>query len=137
MVISQKRMQMMHVVALACLFAAGCAAGDPRFTLDDPAGFWLGLWHGLIAFITLIVGIFYDGVEVYERFNGGGWYDFGFLLGVGCFSGSGHHSHRKWRAGRLCKSEQSSGRGSARINVDVSWDSEDSDEPAGSQGPPA
>ena len=43
---------------VAC--AAGCAAGNPRFTADEPAGFWMGLWHGAIGVVTLVIGIFDD-----------------------------------------------------------------------------
>ncbi len=68
--------------AALVLLAAGCAAGDPRFTVESPAGFWQGLWHGMISVIALIVGLFKDGVGVYEIHNNGAWYDFGFLLGV-------------------------------------------------------
>lgn len=79
----------------------GCAAGDPQFTPEQPAGFWLGLWHGMISWITLIVGIFDQGVEVYERHNTGGWYDFGFLLGAtsiwGGGSSAGYHRSRRSR----------------------------------------
>jgi hypothetical protein len=48
----------------------------------EPAGFWAGFWHGSIAPITFIVGLFNPGVSLYERNNNGHWYDFGFLLGV-------------------------------------------------------
>lgn len=48
-----------------------------------PAGFWGGLWHGLIAPLTFFVGLFTDKVKMYETKNNGGWYDFGFLIGVG------------------------------------------------------
>lgn len=75
------------VVALA-----GCAAGDPRFTVDTPAGFWGGLWHGMISCITLVIGIFSDNVRVYEPHNTGGWYDFGFVLGVASVWGAGHRA---------------------------------------------
>lgn len=46
------------------------------------AGFWLGLWHGLIAPITFIVSLFKEDVGVYEVHNNGKWYTFGFLLGL-------------------------------------------------------
>lgn len=83
------------VLALgAMLLLAGCAAGDPRFTGDAPAGFWVGLWHGLIACVTLIVGIFVDSVRVYEIHNTGGWYDFGFLIGVTAIGGHRTITHR-------------------------------------------
>lgn len=76
----------------ASLVVWGCAAGDARFTDGDPAGFWAGLWHGMISVIALIVGIFHSGVEIYERNNSGGWYDFGYLLGVTIIWGGGSHT---------------------------------------------
>ncbi len=48
-----------------------------------PAGFWVGLWHGIIAPIVFVVGLFTDKVKMYETNNNGRWYDFGFILGVG------------------------------------------------------
>ncbi len=81
------------------LVLVGCTAGDPQFTLEEPAGFWVGLWHGVISFVMLIVGIFSDSIDVYEVHNRGGWYDFGFLLGVTLIWGGGssrvHHQRRK------------------------------------------
>jgi hypothetical protein len=88
---------------LLAVVVAGCAAGDPRFTTEDPAGFLAGLWHGIISMITLVIGIFTDGVEVYERNNTGGWYDFGFLLGVSSTWGGGSstaYHRRRWRSRR-------------------------------------
>ena len=70
---------------------ASCAAGDIQFTSESPAGFWFGLWHGVISFISLIIHLFNDSVTVYELNNTGGWYDFGFLLGVICIWGGGSH----------------------------------------------
>ena len=72
------------------LFTA-CTAGDAQFTEINQAGFFYGLWHGIISFITLIVHIFNDGVMVYETTNTGGWYDFGFLVGVTSIWGGGCH----------------------------------------------
>lgn len=69
-------------VAVLVLLAAGCAAGDPRFTAATPAGFWQGLWHGMISVVAFVVGLFKDGVRIYEVHNNGAWYDFGFLIGV-------------------------------------------------------
>lgn len=69
-------------LATAAVVVTGCVAGSAEFTVQDPAGFWVGLWHGAISVVTLIVGIFDESVQVYERDNIGGWYDFGFLLGV-------------------------------------------------------
>ena len=53
-----------------------------------PAGFWAGFWHGNIAGITFVVSLFNKGVSIYETHNNGGWYNFGFLLGVSSLFGS-------------------------------------------------
>ena len=68
----------------------------------DPAGFWLGLWHGLIMPITFLISLFNDNVGVYEIHNSGGWYDFGFVLGASIiFSSGGHGSARARRSARV------------------------------------
>jgi hypothetical protein len=82
------------VVILAGLVLTACAAGvntatDVPAADGDVAGFWLGLWHGLIAPITFIISLFSDTVGVYEVHNNGGWYDFGFLLGASSALGGG------------------------------------------------
>lgn len=54
-------------------------------------GFWGGLWHGMIAFFSLVGSLFSDEITVYALNNNGGWYDFGFCLGAGIlFGGSSH-----------------------------------------------
>jgi hypothetical protein len=52
------------------------------------AGFWGGLWHGIIAPITFIVSLFATGVSIYETNNNGRWYEFGFMLGIGAYAGN-------------------------------------------------
>lgn len=48
-----------------------------------PAGFWLGLWHGIISPITLIVALVSgQNVQTYEVHNVGTMYNLGHLLGV-------------------------------------------------------
>jgi hypothetical protein len=68
--------------------ALAVAGTDSKYKLPDatPAGFWPGLWHGYIAPITFIVSLFDAGVGIYETENNGGWYNFGFLLGIGAFA---------------------------------------------------
>jgi hypothetical protein len=53
-----------------------------------PAGFWGGLWHGILAPITFFVSLFADGVSIYETNNNGRWYEFGFMLGIGAYAGN-------------------------------------------------
>ncbi|MFA5293686.1 MAG: hypothetical protein WC496_11735 [Phycisphaerae bacterium] len=55
----------------------------------NPAGFWAGLWHGLIAPITFIISLFNSNVSMYETNNNGRWYEFGFLIGVSSTLGGG------------------------------------------------
>ena len=85
------------LVALVALLAAGCAAGaNPQVDSgQDPAGFWLGLWHGFITPVTFVVSLFSDSVGIYEVDNDGAWYDFGYVLGLSAiFSGGGAASRR-------------------------------------------
>jgi hypothetical protein len=64
-------------------------ATQPIPTAHEPPGFWLGLFHGLTMFFSLIGSIFTD-YRVYAFPNAGGWYDFGFVFGAACaFGGSG------------------------------------------------
>jgi hypothetical protein len=85
------------VIVGAVLLLAACAG--PNTVADVPdaqqsiAGFWSGLWHGFIMPIAFIGSLFDDSIGIYEVHNSGGWYDFGFLLGVsipggGCVSAS-------------------------------------------------
>jgi hypothetical protein len=83
------------VVVLATLGAAlvlsSCTA-DPNpvaGTGEDPAGFLLGLWHGVILPVTFVISLFTDEVTIYEVVNSGNWYDFGFILGVTVSLGGG------------------------------------------------
>lgn len=87
------------------LLLTSCAAGDPQFTQDNPAGFWYGFWHGIIAFISLIVHIFNETVTVYETNNAGGWYDFGFLLGVIFLWGGSSRMTCKSTTNKKCEKE--------------------------------
>lgn len=79
------------LLAISVLFLTACAAGpNTAAAAAGPgvAGFWLGLWHGVISPITFLISLFKDSVSIYEVHNNGGWYDFGFLIGVSIvFSG--------------------------------------------------
>ncbi|HAZ04298.1 MAG: hypothetical protein A2W90_23140 [Bacteroidetes bacterium GWF2_42_66] len=66
---------------------AGCATQSVT-NLQDPPGFWHGLLHGFIILFSFIISLFTD-YEIYAFPNTGGWYNFGFLLGVMIFFGGG------------------------------------------------
>ena len=103
---------MLVLISVGSLFVlSACAAGDPRYTAEAPAGFWTGLWHGIISVVALVVGLFHEGVQIYERNNTGGWYDLGFLLGVTIiWGGSSHTVHRRTHARRTDKEWEEIGR---------------------------
>ncbi|MGH2545958.1 MAG: hypothetical protein ACRDHJ_03670 [Actinomycetota bacterium] len=79
------------------LLLSSCAAGpNPAAgSGEDPAGFWLGLWHGIILPVTFAISLFTDTVSVYEVVNDGNWYDFGFFLGVLIALGGGGSQARR------------------------------------------
>ena len=101
-----RRLRWVLLAALFVLILSACAAGE-NAAVDVPAedgdvaGFWLGLWHGIIIPVTFIVSLFSDTVNIYEVHNTGGWYDFGFVLGAGTFLGGGCGSKRARRKRRL------------------------------------
>jgi hypothetical protein len=79
------------LIALILVLFTSCAHVQPDVTCltGKVYGFWNGLWHGMIAGITFIGSLFMDDVAVYAINNNGGWYDFGFLLGVSGSLGGG------------------------------------------------
>ena len=46
------------------------------------AGILLGIWHGFISPVTLVISFFNKGVQMYEVHNDGNQYNLGFFLGV-------------------------------------------------------
>jgi len=96
-----KKTYLLCLVFLGGLFLTGCAAG-PNTAAHIPAadgslaGFWLGLWHGMVAPVTVIISLFSDNVNLYEVHNNGGWYNFGFVFGAGILLG-GVWSASSWR----------------------------------------
>lgn len=73
------------LVGVMLLGAAGCTAGPGVAAGVDAAGlagFWQGVWHGLISPISFLVSLFTDSVSVYEVHNNGNWYDAGFMVGI-------------------------------------------------------
>jgi hypothetical protein len=73
------------------LLLAGCTASpNPSVNTPapdgSPAGFWLGLWHGVILPITFVVSLFKASVGIYEVHNNGTWYNAGFVIGAVFFA---------------------------------------------------
>jgi hypothetical protein len=93
------------LIALLLVLVTGCAPGsgvevnvpsstvllttpgpNPEQSKEDAAGrvagIVQGLWHGLIAPITLIGSFFNPDMQMYEVHNNGKEYNLGFLFGV-------------------------------------------------------
>lgn len=64
--------------------------GDPGV-----AGFWAGLWHGIILPFSFIISLFNHSVEIYEVSNSGTLYNLGFLFGTSIIFGGGVASSRR------------------------------------------
>jgi len=82
------------------LLLAACARQVPEaveYTRDTP-GFWWGLWHGFVFPFAWIGSLFDSRIAVYAVPNTGGWYDFGFFIGV-CVLGGGSHFKSRRRGG--------------------------------------
>jgi hypothetical protein len=77
-----KRNILLTACALALLALAGCVPGDGACTAQKPAGFFWGIWHGWVAPISLIIGIFKKNIRIYEALNNGWLYDLGFYIAV-------------------------------------------------------
>jgi hypothetical protein len=76
------------IVLAAAITISGCMPGSGEATVQHPAGFFMGVWHGWIAPLSLILGLFDPSIRVYEAFNTGWWYDFGFYIALlGGFGG--------------------------------------------------
>jgi hypothetical protein len=72
-------------LALALLLTACAATQASDAVAPGAPGFWLGLWHGFIFPVAWIVSLFTNDVAVYAVPNNGGWYDFGYFLGIVVF----------------------------------------------------
>ncbi|MCF8034868.1 MAG: hypothetical protein K9K66_16480 [Desulfarculaceae bacterium] len=77
------------LVLLGAGLISGCLAGTSGpFGPQDPAGFFAGLWHGFIAWISFILSLFTE-VRMYAVDNTGAGYNLGFLIGMACWLGGG------------------------------------------------
>ncbi|MGQ7869319.1 hypothetical protein [Sunxiuqinia sp. sy24] len=80
---------------ISLLLFSACATQSIG-SITNPPGFLHGLLHGFIILFSFIASLFTD-YEIYAFPNTGGWYNFGFLLGVMMFWGGGGASSKKCR----------------------------------------
>jgi len=72
---------------------AACASQVASGVEPAAPGFLLGLWHGFIFPVAWILSLFISDIAIYAVPNNGGWYDFGYFIGV-VFLGVGARSSR-------------------------------------------
>jgi hypothetical protein len=78
----KKQIVLVLLLSFMVLTLFGCFPQSGNSIKDNPAGFFMGIWHGWIAPLTLIVSLFNHTVRIYETNNTGWWYDFGFYIAV-------------------------------------------------------
>jgi hypothetical protein len=115
-----KKLLLLILPVILLVTITGCAPGTDievevpasRITLNTPgpnpqlneagpsgfvAGIVQGLWHGLIAPVTLVLSFFNENIQMYEVHNDGKEYNFGFLFGVAVVFLLLGISGRRWR----------------------------------------
>ena len=84
-------------VLLAAFALTACA--QQAASAVDPAapGFLEGLWHGFIFPVAWVISLFKSDAAIYAVPNDGGWYDFGYFLGIVVFGVGARKSHVVYR----------------------------------------
>ena len=69
---------------LSALLLSGCARQMPGAVSAAPGtpGFLAGLWHGFVFPLAWVASLFDPDIAVYAVPNNGGWYDFGYFVGI-------------------------------------------------------
>ena len=77
-------MRLNRSAAAAPLLLALAACAEQAKTAVAPAapGFLLGVWHGFIFPVAWLLSLFMPDVAIYAVPNNGGWYDFGYFVGI-------------------------------------------------------
>jgi len=91
------RARILAAPLLLVLLLSACAATQTDAAVATAAttpGFWLGVWHGFIFPVAFIVSLFMPDVAIYAVPNNGGWYDFGYFVGI-VFLGVGARSSKR------------------------------------------
>lgn len=79
-------------LALIPLLSA-CASQVAAGVEPAAPGFLLGVWHGFIFPVAWVLSLFMADVALYAVPNNGGWYDFGYFVGI-MFLGVGARGSR-------------------------------------------
>lgn len=77
-------MRKLTIVLFVILLLSGCAqtVDVSQCVSGERFGFLSGLFDGLVIVISFIISLFDHSITIWETNNNGGWYHFGFVLGV-------------------------------------------------------
>jgi hypothetical protein len=81
----------------ALVTLAACANQAGSGVAPDAPGFLFGLWHGFIFPVAWVLSLFMPEVAIYAVPNNGGWYDFGYFLGIFVFGVGARKTHVVYR----------------------------------------
>ena len=84
-------------ILLAALALTACAQQAATAVAPDAPGFLEGLWHGFIFPVAWVISLFKSDAAIYAVPNDGGWYDFGYFLGIVVFGVGARKSHVVYR----------------------------------------
>ena len=84
---------MTRLAPLSLLLLSACAEQVASGVAPAAPGFLHGLWHGFIFPVAWALSLFMPDVAIYAVPNNGGWYDFGYFVGI-VFLGVGARSTR-------------------------------------------
>lgn len=76
--------KIISVLLLTLLIATSC--GSQPYSNPDAPGFFMGIIHGVISPLTLIISFFSE-IRMYSFPNTGVWYDLGFYIGIAILGG--------------------------------------------------
>lgn len=89
-------MKKLIIAALLLTFLSGCAdtvTFEQAQELTE-VGFWYGLWHGMTMPFAWVGSLLFGDIAIYAIYNNGGWYDFGFFMGIGGLGGGAASSKK-------------------------------------------
>jgi hypothetical protein len=82
----------LFVSLFAIIFILSSCA--PEGYSSDEAGFFSGIWHGIIIVFSLIGKLFGADIGIYAEHNSGFMYWLGFIIGIGGLGGGSASNYR-------------------------------------------
>ena len=94
------RSRAVYALGLFALLSACARQTVAGAVVAGAPGFLRGLWDGFIFFWSWIVSLFVPEVAIYQVPNNGGWYDFGYFIGIVVFGAGARRTRVVYRTVR-------------------------------------